>query len=57
MLLTKKQHNQLQTTTVKLIKRKKLQPPGIEPGSTAWQAAIIPLNQDCLQILAAKLTT
>ena len=26
---------------------KSLQSPGIEPGSTAWQAAIIPLNQDC----------
>ena len=27
--------------------QKRLQSPGIEPGSTAWQAAIIPLNQDC----------
>ncbi len=29
---------------------KLMQSPGIEPGSTAWQAAIIPLNQDCSQL-------
>ena len=25
----------------------KLQPPGIEPGSPAWQASIIPLDHGC----------
>ena len=29
------------------INQKDLHAPGIEPGSTAWQAAIIPLNQAC----------
>ena len=28
--------------------------PGIEPGSTAWQAAIIPLNQTCLSCKFTK---
>ena len=28
-------------------KRKLLQPPGIEPGSAAWQAAILPLDHGC----------
>ena len=29
-------------------RHKNLHGPGIEPGSAAWQAAIIPLNQPCL---------
>ena len=32
-------------------KAKKLQPPGIEPGAAAWQAAILPLNQGCTEML------
>ena len=27
----------------------KMHPPGLEPGSTAWKAVIIPLDQECFQ--------
>ena len=30
-----------------ICKKKNLHWPGIEPGSTAWQAAILPLNHQC----------
>ena len=30
-----------------MTKMKRIQPPGIEPGSTAWQAVILPLDHGC----------
>jgi hypothetical protein len=29
----------------------KMHPPGLEPGSQAWKASIIPLDQGCFDIL------
>ena len=41
-------HPHIAWSDATVLEIKDVQIPGIEPGSTAWQAAIIPLNQICI---------
>ena len=38
-------------------KIKNMHRPGIEPGSTAWKAIILPLNHRCSSLVMAKISS